>query len=214
MSPRALLLPLVCMVSACALVSRSPPADIRYFTPERLETTSPPRAATGHATLLRLGRITSSANLRSHIVHRDSDFELGEYETLRWTENPEAYMRRALARALFQERPLEQGVGGPLPTLDVELIEFEEVRRGAQRGGRVVIRYQLEDERRVLRSGLVSVEREAKNSDVEPIIAAIADAMNEASSQLAGEVVTCLAQKTPSGDAESLGLRRPEDVRQ
>ena len=96
---------------------------------------------------LRLGRLTSSANLRSPIVHRESAVELDTYETLRWTENPEDYVRRSLSRALFDDGRLEEVVGGAAVTLDVEVVAFEEARRENRHVGRVQLGYQLHDER-------------------------------------------------------------------
>jgi cholesterol transport system auxiliary component len=61
-------------------------------------------------------------------MFRDSDHERGYYEDRRWTERPEAYLRRALARTLFEERGLVRVATGAAPTLDAELVAFEEIR--------------------------------------------------------------------------------------
>lgn len=183
----ALLLP------GCALFAKTTPQEIRYFLPERVNASTASSPREEGAAPLRLGHFTSSANLRYRIVHRDSDFEMGEYESLRWTDDPEVYVRRALVRALFEERPLKQEVVGAPPTLDVDVVVFEEVRRGAHRAGRVELRYQLQHEGRILASGLVTRERSAESGAAEPVVAAIAGAMDDAASDVATAVASRLA---------------------
>ena len=183
----------VCLCSlalgACALTSKGTPLEIRYFTPETLDAPEPPRRPGPPVGRLRLGRIGSSANLRYRIVHRESAVELEPYETLRWTETPEDYVRRSLSRALFQDEPLEQVVGGAAPVLEVELVAFEEAHRGERHVGRVQIRYQLHDERSVLTSGVVTVEREAKSGAIDAVVPAIGAALDAACAELARDVV-------------------------
>lgn len=176
------------LLSGCALFSKGRPLDIRYFSPEKVEASSSPRALEEGATVLRLGRVTASENLRSRIVYRGSEFELGEYQALRWTEDPRAYVERSLERALFEDRPLRQGVGGPLPTLDVDVTAFEELRRGPHRAGRVALRYRLYDDRIVLAAGQIATEREAATGGIEPVVAAIGAAMHDATSEVAEAV--------------------------
>lgn len=185
---RAVWLALALFVSGCALTSKATPIDYRYFSPE--VASQPPAAETAVAvrTPLRLGRITSSANLRTHIVHRDSSWELGAYETLRWTDNPEVYVRRSLSRALFEDHPFAQTLGGPGATVDVEVIAFEEVRKGNTRSGRVELRWLLHDERAMLGSGTLAAEKVAAGEDIEQVVAAIALAMNDATDRVASEI--------------------------
>ena len=122
-------------------------------------------------------------------MHRESAVELDTYETLRWTENPEDYVRRSLSRALFADGQLEEVVGGPAPTLDVEVVAFEEARRESRHIGRVQLGYQLHDERSVLASGVVTVERDVLGEGIEPVVLAIGAAMEAATSELARTVV-------------------------
>lgn len=58
--------------------------------------------------------------------------------------------------------------------------------------GRVQIRYQLHDERSVLASGVVTVERDASSGAIEAVVAAIGAAMEAACAELAGDVVVRL----------------------
>ena len=186
---------LVLLLSGCALTSKATPADIRYFTPESAvaEHAKPVRSG---APMVRLGRITSSANLRARIVSRESTWEVREYETLRWTENPEMYVRRSLVRALFDDGNLERAMSGAAPTLDIEVIGFEEIHMRDRHAGRVELRYDLHDEQTSLASGTIAIERNASAS-IESVIEAIGTAMNDASSEL--DRVVCARLQSDQG---------------
>jgi cholesterol transport system auxiliary component len=178
-------------VAGCALTSKAEPLDIRYFSPERSHGEAAPASAVPRARV-RLGRITSSAHLRYHIVHRESAVEVEPYEALRWTEQPELYVRRALAHALFETEPLEQAVGGTAPTLDVELVAFEEVRHGSARAGRVELRFELHDEHHVLARGSAIAERPAPGATIEQVVPAIGAAMETSTGTVAERVAAVL----------------------
>ena len=184
----------------CALTSKATPLDVRTFTPEKVELHQATFPATTPVAKLRLGDVTSSANLRYAIVHRDSAVEVEPYQTLRWTENPEDYVRRSLSRALFQDSPLVEVVGGPGVTLDVDVIAFEELRRGERHFGRVQLGYHLHDDRAVLASGVLTIEREAASPAIESVVSAIGDAMNGATSGLAQNVVAQLRARRAEPD--------------
>ncbi len=180
-------------LAGCALTSKATPLDIRYFSPEigLAHHADPPGEAARPR--VRLGRLTSSANLRYRIVHRESPVETGEYETLRWTENPEAYVRRSLVAALFSDR-LEQATGGGAPTLDVEVVSFEEVHRESYHGGRVGLRFQLTDQRSVLLSDVVVIERGATGPGFGSVVVAIGAAMDATTAQVATAVSARMAR--------------------
>ena len=190
------------LLAGCALTSRPKPVEIRYFSPASQPpgaAGAPARQALAGAPRLRLGRVTSSAHLRSRIVYRTSKVELAAYDQRRWTDEPEVYLRRSISRALFDERPLTEAVSGPAPTLDLELLGFEEVRRGDARSGRVELHYTLHDEDDVLASGRVDVERPASTASMEDVVGAIAAALDEASSEVAG-VVAARVRSGGGGD--------------
>ena len=183
---KRLLLALV--LGGCSILPKAEPVEFRYFSPEVAETAHATRPRTEPITL-HLGRVTSSANLRTRIVHRDSTWELGSYETLRWTENPESFVRRSLAHTLFEQRGFQESSHHTAPSLDVEVVEFEEVRKpGGARAGRVQLRWQLKDERTTLGNSEVVVERDASKDDIEAVVAAISSAMTDATSQVATAV--------------------------
>ncbi len=183
---------LVLLVTGCALTSRSTPVQIRYFSPIAATAAKPaPRPlhastapAAGDLPRVRIGSITPSDHLREDIARRTSPFELELYPTRRWTEAPETYVQRALAEALFQHGGLAEAVSGPAVTLQVDVLAFEEVTTPA-RGGRVQLAYRLADERSVLASGVITVERPASGLGFVPVVAAIGEALDEATAQLA-----------------------------
>ncbi|MEI9941940.1 MAG: ABC-type transport auxiliary lipoprotein family protein [Pseudomonadota bacterium] len=96
---------------------------------------------------LRLGQVSSASHLDERMAYRVGGSEMGFYEDQRWTENPEAYLRRALERDLFEERGLSRIVTGGAPILDIELTAFEELR-GQPTKARVVVTFSLRDDRR------------------------------------------------------------------
>jgi cholesterol transport system auxiliary component len=173
-------------------MNKSTPVEVRYFTPEAVDVRVASAETRDATAKLRLGRVGSSRYLRSRIVYRHAASELAEYDDRRWTEDPEAYLRRSLARALFEDHRVVQAVGGPAPVLDVELVTFEELRRGSARFGRVELTYVLHDDRDVLASGRVSTERPAASSEMSDVVAAISAALEATTSEVATVVTTRL----------------------
>jgi cholesterol transport system auxiliary component len=175
---------LAALAPACALLSKSDPVVSRYFSPEtaatRAEGESP--AAPG-ALELRLGRVSAEAYVKGGIARRESAYEVVYYEGRLWTEKPDAYVRRALLRALFDGRGVRQVLSGAATTLAVDVLAFEEVIQPAH-VGRVTLAYSLYDDRTVLLSRSVTFERpiaEARGDDqANAIVEALAAAMSAA----------------------------------
>ena len=124
--------------AGCSLTDKADPLEVRYFTPERVVSTSGGEqanagtallASAGAPVALRLGRIDSADYLREYMAYRDSELEVGFYEDRRWTERPDAYLRRALEQALFEQRGVTRSTAGVAPQLNVELLAFDEVRK-------------------------------------------------------------------------------------
>jgi len=186
----ALALAVAVLTSGCALTQKSAPTPLRFFTLERVDAPAGKPAAAAPIRV-RLGRVTSSENLRKRIVFRRDAQELGEYESLRWTENPEEYVRRRIARALFEQRPVAPPEGKRDPVLDVELTGCEEVRRGAERAGRVVVIAQLSDP-----SGAVIFRRTFAAITPAPGggIAAVVGALDTSLDEVVERIVTTLPQ--------------------
>jgi cholesterol transport system auxiliary component len=176
------------LLVGCALLSKQEPLVPRYFTPEPrvpAEATIAP-AAVAETRQLRLGSVSGGAQLRGRIMYRNSAHELVYYDDLRWTEPPEIYLKRALARALFAEHGLSRVVSGSAPTLDVELVAFEEIRTPHQ-AGRVQVIMTLDDDRVGMLQQTITVEQEVRADAGAPGADAIVDA-------LARALQSCVAQ--------------------
>ncbi|HMJ54676.1 MAG TPA: ABC-type transport auxiliary lipoprotein family protein [Polyangiaceae bacterium] len=195
-------------VAGCALTSKSDPMMPRYFSPDESRgrsqvaaATSAPERDPGAPTIeLRLGRVTAATYLGERIVFRDSNYELGFYEERRWTERPEAYLRRAVSRALFEDRGLRRVVSGAGPSLDIELSELAELRSPPI--VRVRATYVLYDERVVRRQATLTIERPIPSAatasqGAETAARAMADAFGDAVNQIADRVTADLRRPGP-----------------
>lgn len=125
------------LASGCAFLSKGEAMTPRYFSPalafEPPDASRPP-APEASLPELRVGRIEPAAHLEERIAYRISDSELAYYDDRRWTEPPEQFVRRALERELFESHAFRRVVSGVAPTLDVELLSFEEVRPNVEEG--------------------------------------------------------------------------------
>lgn len=150
-------LPIACVLSACALTSKSEPLVPRYFS---LEPEGAQRAgvAAPAELSLRLGPVTSGSEIRQNLIVRDAGQELSYSEEQRWTEKPEAYLRRALSQELFERRGVRRVVSGPSLAVEVELVALEEMRRGSASTARVTATFILHDERFVRAEKTLTVE--------------------------------------------------------
>jgi len=182
---------------ACALMSKGEVLSPRYFSPDLNEPTlrlaGNAATATGVAPELRLGQVEAASHLEERIAYRPGEGELGYYDSWRWTEPPQAYLRRALARELFERHSLVHVVSGAAPTLDVELVSFEELRQGTP-AGRVELRFSLSDGRRMLLEQTVRVEQPVAPGAAEDaaprLTKALSSALAEAVAKVAGLVTT------------------------
>jgi len=181
----------------CACLGGRPPEPARYFRPEPpAEPVSaldgPPPAGTPRATL-RLHRVTAAAHLDSRMVWRSSDVEFGFYESRRWAEHPAHYVEQLISRELFEERGLRRATAGVVPTLEVELLAFEEVLMPAHEA-RVVVHVLLLDQRRLARLERTFIaEQPIADGDPVSVSRAIGRALNQLVMSVADEVQAALA---------------------
>jgi ABC-type uncharacterized transport system auxiliary subunit len=200
----------------CALLSKDQPTLLRYYSldsPRRSQPqgsiASPKGTAPTPMARLRVGRISAALYIRERMAFRESGFEIGFYDDFRWTERPESYVRRDLARALFEDEGVEEVVGGAGLTLDVDIDSFEEVRD--RHAAVVQLSWQLRDDMVVLQRRTVTVERplgqDAKDGSSHMALAiALSGAMEDAIHRLVGEVLPRLSG--PTGTA-SVGGSSP-----
>ncbi len=173
----------------CALLSRGSSIEPRWFTPERVNALpgNPERQGSEAGCELRLGRVTSGADLGLHIAHGDGLYQVGYYEGLRWTQRPEQYVRRALGRALFEEGDLRRALTGTAPTLDVEVVEFEEVKSPTTHAARVSLRVVLSNDRVILERTVV-VSTPVIGDPFDGFVAAMAQTLEAAAGKIAHDV--------------------------
>jgi cholesterol transport system auxiliary component len=178
----------------CALTGKGEPLVVRYYTPESGAATSGGATAPAAEPLtLMLGRVRASAYLKERIAYRASAHELGFYEGQRWTERPESYLRRALSASLFEQRGLEPAIAGPGPTLDVELIAFEETRAPAP-VARLRAMYMLYGGGMPAVERTITVERPiARTQDpTDGVVRALSAALDEGVARISDDVVSQL----------------------
>lgn len=189
---------LVSLLAGCALTSKGDALSIRWFdpAPARSHLTSASAAQASPGMAIELGRVSSGINLREKIAYRDAAFEMGFYEDKRWTERPEVYVRRELARTLFEERGMRRALAGQAPVLEVEVVSFEELRR-ASPAARIQLRVLVHDERDALLEKTIIVEKPvppgAKGFD--GVVQAMALALDAATAQVANDVAAVLASR-------------------
>jgi cholesterol transport system auxiliary component len=196
-------LALCTLLAGCALTSKSDPWTIRYFSPEATTGSEAAPAAPESGNLqLRLGRISAGKHLRERIAFRSSDHELGYYEDRRWTEQPDVYLRRALAAALFERRGIRRVVSGGSPTLEVELVAFEEIR-GQQPRARLRAVVLLHDQRSGHLERTIGVERALPQVDSDQQPEAVAQALAETLRVAVEEISTLVTSELSAAAARA-----------
>jgi ABC-type uncharacterized transport system auxiliary subunit len=205
---RFLLAVLACALfggSGCALTSKAAVVQTRYFSPEagtaRLTapaTSSPSAPAPDEDIAVRIGRVYSGQNLRERIVYRDHDYERGYYEAERWTEWPEAYVRRALARTLFESHRFKRAIGGSTPTIEVEVVAFDDLRWHSGRAARVELQLIVYEGSEVLDEETVTVDSPVAvdTPEIENVVAAMSNALDQAVERIAARVGEAIRQHT------------------
>jgi ABC-type uncharacterized transport system auxiliary subunit len=187
--------------SGCALTSKADLVDIRYFSPERVKVEPASEVARpkplDEALRVKLGRVLSGSNLRERIAYRDDEYELGYYEELRWTERPETYVRRGLARSLFETHRLHRVFSGDAPTLEVEVLAFDDQRLSTGRSARVQLRVILYEDAGVLFEDTLTFDSRVASDEpmIEDVIAAMASALDAASEDVSRRVHKALEAK-------------------
>ena len=191
-------------VSGCALTSKADVVNIRYFSPEVVKprltsadaSAAPAAPAPNDAVEVRLGRVSSGSNLRERIAYRDAAYELGYYDDWRWTERPETFVRRELGRAMFEEHGFHRVLGGTAPSLEVEVIAFDDVRLPSGRAARVQLKVILFEDSGVVYEDTFTVEKPVTGDKpkIEDVVAAMASALDTAAEQVATRTGSELAK--------------------
>jgi cholesterol transport system auxiliary component len=140
---------------------------------------------------LRLARVAAGTDLGRRIAYGDGMYQVGYYEARRWTERPEAYVRRALGRALFEAGPFKRALSPSAPSLDVEVLQFQEIRTPGAPAARVALRMVLSTET-VLVERTVAVSEPFPGEPFDTFVAAMSVALERVSAEVARDVgVAC-----------------------
>jgi ABC-type uncharacterized transport system auxiliary subunit len=183
---RAIATVIFALASGCALTEKSKPLDVTFYTPECIRTgVESHQAAPGPA--LRLGRVASGTDLGERIVTRDGSYKVVYYDGRRWTERPQLYVQRALTRTLFEESGFHRALVGDVPTLDVEVLNFEEVTTPVQHAARITLRLILSTDR-VLFEDTVAVSEPVTGAHFDDFVAAMARALGTVSDEVVRRV--------------------------
>jgi cholesterol transport system auxiliary component len=197
MRATCLLLIGIVALSGCALLGKNEPIVSRYFTPEY--PADVPSAPARSDLQLRLGRVEGWSHLRERMAVRYSAREIIYYEDRRWTERPEIYLRRALSRALFEERGVIASLSGRAVTLDVELIAFEEIEPPHQ--ARMQVLLVLRDDRTGLLEETITEEqpvaRVGQTGEALAVVDALSQALHAGVTRIADRVVAKLSERAP-----------------
>ncbi len=210
---------LVAASTGCALTSKADIVEIRYFSPEQVKprltggdaSTAPAAPAPNDALEVRLGRVSSGSNLRERIAFRDAAFELGYYEDWRWTERPETFVRRELGRSLFEEHGMHRMFNGSAPTVDIEVIAFDDLRLKTGRAARVQLKAILSDDSGVLWEDTLTVDRPVgvEKPKIEDVVAAMATALDTAADQVTMKVQAALVARRASAASAAAASATP-----
>jgi cholesterol transport system auxiliary component len=184
-------------LGGCAFFGKSEPLSPRFYDAENDPSDRAAKQAQGvranDGPGLRLGRVIGGAHLRERIAFRNSARELGFYEERRWTERPEVYVRRAISRALFDERAVTHIISGGGPMLEVELTDFDELR-APKHAVRVAMRVALLNLRTVSMERTFTVELPVKDGDrFDAVAEAMAQALEQCVQRAADAVTSELA---------------------
>lgn len=174
----------------CAVLERSEPFELRYFSPERPPTTAAGSSrADGTKIELRLGEVRSASHLDLKLVYRTSHHEIAFSAHDRWSERPEEYLRRALSRAFYERFGVVRAVSGRAPTLEVLLVAFEEIRMEPRRA-RFEATIVLHDERaaRLNQTFVVEVPIDSR-AGVDGLVSGLALALDRAVSLITAAVI-------------------------
>jgi ABC-type uncharacterized transport system auxiliary subunit len=196
---RALLLVLLFTCAGCALLGKGKPLALRYFDLEANEAYQPSTQASSPR--LRLGNVSAARHIDRRFVSRQSAHELSYHEEWRFTDQPDAFLRRTLTRNLFERAGLTRVVSGLAPTLEVELASFEEL--AGKHKAHVSVLAIMHDDRVQLWQRRFEVDAPIGSGDAaEALAEALGKALAQVASQVTDETLRALSS-TPVPEAPS-----------
>jgi ABC-type uncharacterized transport system auxiliary subunit len=185
------------MTLAGCLFHDAPPP--RYFAPpSALTTADDPLPAPAPATVLvRLRRLRAASYLGEQIAWRASDVERGLYEQRRWTEFPSRYVERAMVQALDRTPGVRRVDSGHVPTLDLELVAFDEVLAPAHEADVEIVASLRDAEQGVIFDRTFVARRAIPDAEPASVARAMGGALDEVVTQIAAQVAVEAPRPTP-----------------
>src|SRR5262245_23067813 len=177
------------------------PTDPRFFRPEAATLDGgdvKPQAENPVA--VRLRPVRASPFLRDRMVWRQSGVEYGFYEERRWSELPASYVQRALGTALRQTPGLRLTDDLGAPTLQVDLLAFEEVLTPAHVAA-VSLQVLLRDRDRRLLDRIFTAQSPIASDAPSETAIAMGRALDEVVSRVATAVRAALRPQRPTKSA-------------
>lgn len=184
----------VSLTLGCALLGKGDPGEARFFSlelnpaPPATPTAEPDAPLEKPPAKLRLGRVTGAPYLAERLVSRDATNAMVYYRERRWTEPPQRFLERRLARVLFEQRGLVHLVGGGGPTLEVQLLALDEIR-SPRHVARVIVSAQLHDEQVVLFEDTLRQDLPIHDDSPGALVEALGEALQAVTERIADSVV-------------------------
>jgi cholesterol transport system auxiliary component len=144
--------------------------------------------------VLHIRRVSATTDLATRIAFGDGAYEVGYYEQRRWTESPDLYVRRALDRALCQERAFRCDGEGDAALLEVDVLRFQEVKTEKAHSALVSLRVVLTTDRPLL-DDTIQVVEPVDGTSFDDVVAAIGRALDEAADRVANRVGSQLSER-------------------
>lgn len=187
---RSVFVVLFALSSGCALLGKSKPLEIRYFDLQSEDGYRPTARANGAR--LKLGEVNAARNIDRRFASRESAHELSYHESWRFSDEPDAFLERALARNLFERAALTRVVSGGAPTLEVELTAFEQ-SADAQTVQVTALARVHDDRVQLWQRTFAAQQKVAGDDEAEARAAALSKALAEVAAQITEQTLRALA---------------------
>ena len=183
------LAPLLC--AGCVFNDAPPP---RYYAPpSALATDDDPAPAvrtTGHP--VRLRRVRAAGYIGEQVTWRGSDVQHGLYEQRRWTDVPTRYLERAMDVALDRTVGVRRVESGRVPTLDLDLVSFDEVLAPTHEADVQVVAVLRDAKQDTLFQRTFGARRPIADADPDSVARAMGAALDDVVVQIANQVEASL----------------------
>jgi len=190
----SLLVALLAVCSGCALLGKGKPLELRYFDLQSEDGYQPTAHANGAQ--LKLGEVRSARQIDRRFASRESAHELSYHDGWRFSDEPDTFLQRALARNLFERAAVTRVVSGGAPTLEVELTSFEQ--QAGDESVHVSALARVHDDRVQLWQRTFAAEQKVADGDeAEALAAALSRALAEVAAQITEQTLQALAQAAP-----------------